>query len=391
MKFKYQFMLFIAAVLSCMSSIMTALGMTNLFSAAGMFILSLFIIIDLGRFILFNFTVNEWNNLRSVKYFICIILALLFCYSGAGIYAKLDSLIAPETRQAMIDMAKYLKEADNAIIKHDRSEDLAKLAQEEYKSAMDWNRMDYDNCIARANKNKWAENKCNNTKRALDNKASIALKEQLAKADNNLQETVDTTEKTSKNKSEIASILSTICKFTQTSCNTYDHLQNALTILILLVIIGTDFLQIAIVLAVHTRKNKNITITQNSEKRVYIDQKSNEKCAEITPKSSEKCVLNLQNPTYTITSENTKKLPRKNIKIPKINVEIQDIKPEIKTEEIQENSLVENIQKQKENNQISPEKKAPKKQELIKRKKIKSINFNIPIANVGPKPRNTDK
>lgn len=259
-------MLGIAAILSLLSSFMTAFGMTNLFSAAGMFILTLFVIIDLGRFILFNFTVNEWNNLRAVKYFICIILALLFCYSAAGIYAKLDSLIAPETRQAMIDMAKYIKEEDNALIKHGRSEDLAKMAQEEYKSAMDWNRMDYDNCIARANKNKWSENKCNNTKKTLDNKASAALKEALAKADQNLQETVDTAEKTAKNKSEVASILTTICKFTQKSCDSYDKLQNALTILILLVIVGTDLLQIAIVLAVHTRKNKNqLTIHQKEE------------------------------------------------------------------------------------------------------------------------------
>lgn len=286
---KYTFILGIAAILSLLSSFMTAFGMTNLFSAAGMFILTLFVIIDLGRFILFNFTVNEWNNLRSVKYVICLILALLFCYSGAGIYAKLDSLVAPETRQAMVDMAKYLKEADNAVIKHTRSEDLAKMAQEEYKSAMDWNRMDYDNCIARANKNKWSENKCNNTKRALDNKASIALKEALAKADQNLQEAVETTEKTSKNQSEIASILTTICKFTQKSCDSYDKLQDSLTILIFLVIVGTDFLQIAIVLAVHTRKNKILPTNQVLEKCVPEEEKRSEKRVLFTRNDKEKC------------------------------------------------------------------------------------------------------
>jgi len=373
MPFKYQFMLFIAAILSCMSSIMTALGMTNLFSAAGMFILSLFIIIDLGRFILFNFTVNEWSNLRVVKYFICIILALLFCYSGAGIYAKLDSLIAPSTRQAMIDMAKYLKEADNAVIKHNRSEDLAKMAQEEYKSAMDWNRMDYENCIARANKNKWAENKCNNTKRSLDNKVSIALKEALAKADTNLQETVDTTEKTSKNQSEVASILSTICKFTQTSCDSYDKLQNSLTILILLVIVGTDFLQIAIVLAVHTRKDKNISIYNKKEKLSPEAKKQpntliSEKCVFLTPKFREKRVLDLLNQESKPKQEIKKKLP------------VIDI-------EIKENIPVENTKKLEEKVTNKPEEKAVKKKEFVKRKIISPINFIHKTGNVAPKPK----
>ena len=384
MTFKYKFMLFIAAILSCMSSIMTALGMTNLFSAAGMFILSLFVIIDLGRFILFNFTVNEWSNLRAVKYFICIILALLFCYSGAGIYAKLDSLIAPSTRQAMIDMAKYLKESDNATIKQNRSEDLAKIAQDEYKSAMDWNRMDYENCIARANKNKWAENKCNNTKRSLDNKASIALKEALAKADINLQETVDITEKTSKNQSEVASILSTICKFTQTSCDSYDKLQNSLTILILLVIVGTDLLQIAIVLAVHTRKDKNIIIYNKKEKlspevkkqpnmlipekREFLAPKFKEKCEFLTPQLKEKCVLDILKQESKTKQEINKKLP-------------------VIDTEIKENIPVENTEKLEEKITSKSEEKVTKNKEFVKRKIISPINFIHKTGNIAPKPK----
>jgi len=259
----YIIMLITAAILALLSSFMTAFGMVDLFKAAGMFILILFIIIDLGRFLLFNFTVNEWHNLRKVKYFIVIILMLLFGYSAVGIYSKLDSLVVKETKQAMINAAIYNKANENANVKQIRSEDLAKIAQEEYRNALEWNKNDIINCMARANGNKNAENRCNNTKRTLDNKASIALKEALAKADEALDTVEEKVKLTSENQSEIANVLTTICKLTQKSCNTYDSLQNALSILIFLVIIGTDYLQIAIVLAVNTRKNKTIKTTSS--------------------------------------------------------------------------------------------------------------------------------
>ena len=232
--------------------------MVDLFKAAGMFILILFVIIDLGRFLLFNFLVNEWHNLRKVKYAIVLIITLLFGYSAVGIFSKLDSLVTPETKQAMVNAAVYNKANDNAQVKQNRSEDLAKLAEEEYRNALDWNRNDLQNCIVRARGNKEAENRCNNTKRSLDNKASMALKEALAKADETLDVVEEKTKITTQNQSEIATVLTTICKLTQKSCDTYNSLQNALTILIFLVIIGTDYLQIAIILAVNTRKNKKL-------------------------------------------------------------------------------------------------------------------------------------
>lgn len=252
----YIIMLITAAVLALMSSIMTAFGMVDLFKAAGTFILILFIIIDLGRFLLFNFTVNEWYNLRKVKYLIVFILLLLFGYSAVGIYSKLDSLVVKETKQAMINAAIYNKANENAQTKQNRSEDLAKIAQEEYRNALEWNKNDYTNCLARANGNKNAENRCNNTKRSLDNKASAALKDALAKADESLDKVEENVKLKAENQSEIANVLTTICKLTQPACNSYDNLQNALSILIFLVIVGTDYLQIAIVLAVNTRKNK---------------------------------------------------------------------------------------------------------------------------------------
>ena len=255
---QYKLMIGIAFIMAVLSAIMTSFGMMDLFAAAGTFILSLFIIIDLGRFLLFNFVVNEWHNLRKVKYFIVLIITLLFGYSAVGVYSKLDSLVTKETKQAMVNTVVYNKANANAKVKQNRSEDLAKIAEEEYRSALDWNRNDLTNCIARAHGNKNAENKCNNTKRALDNKASVALKEALAKADESLDIVEAKTKIDVENRNEIANVLMTICKLTQKSCDSYENLQNSLTIVIILVIIGTDYLQIAIILAVNTRKNKKV-------------------------------------------------------------------------------------------------------------------------------------
>ena len=93
----------------------------------------------------------------------------------------------------MVNMAVYNKAHANANTKQNRSEDLAKIAEEEYREALEWNKNDLANCIARARGNKNSENRCNNTKRALDIKASNILKEALAKADaslDNVEETI---------------------------------------------------------------------------------------------------------------------------------------------------------------------------------------------------------
>ena len=256
---KYVFMILIAGILALFSSAMTALGMANLFAASGMFILALFVVIDLGRFILFNFVVDEWKNLRKIKYLITVILALLFMYSAVGIYAKLDNLVSPATKQAMTEAAYYNKSEQNASINENRAEDSLQIAKQEYQNAIEWNKKDHENCLIRAQKAEdvaEAENKCNNTKRRLDQKASADLKAAQTASKQALTTSEQTIQQNSKNKSEIAAILTTICKFSGKSCTTYDDLQFALTIVIILVIIGTDYLQIAIVLAVNTRKNK---------------------------------------------------------------------------------------------------------------------------------------
>lgn len=279
---KYTFMIIVAGILALFSSAMTALGMTNLFAASGMFILILFVIIDLGRFILFNFVVDEWKNLRKIKYLITVILALLFLYSGVGIYAKLDNLVSPATKQAMTEAAYYNKSEQNASINETRAEDTLLIAKQEYQAAIEWNKNDHKNCIQRAQKASdiaEAENKCNNTKRRLDQKASNELKAAQKESKQALENTEQTIQQNAKNKSEIAAILTTICKFSGKSCTTYDDLQFALTLVIILVIIGTDYLQIAIILAVNTRKNKkeiekiikDATIEQNvAEQEIEI-------------------------------------------------------------------------------------------------------------------------
>lgn len=302
---KYAFMITIALCLAIISSIMTALGMAELFAAAGTFILVLFILIDLGRFLLFNFIVDEWHNLRKVKYLITVILTLLFIYSGIGIFAKLDSLVSPETKSAMINAAAYNKAVENAEVTQNRSEDLAVIARTEYKNALEWNALDYNNCISRAAGDINKENKCNNTKRRLDKTALANLQTSLKSADSNLKTTEETTKINSQNQSEIASILTTICKLTQKDCTTYDSLQNSISILIFLVIIGTDYLQIAIILAVNTRKNK---LKVENHKKVNFKQLKVTHSVEEPTKKIEKNVENSLEVEKTVKSI---EIPRK--------------------------------------------------------------------------------
>ena len=101
---KYWFMLFIAFSMAITSSLLTAFGMSDLFAGVGKLILTMFVVIDLGRFLLFNFLVDEWNNLRKVKHFIVAILCLLFVYSGIGIFSKMSSLVSSEVKEAMIKL-----------------------------------------------------------------------------------------------------------------------------------------------------------------------------------------------------------------------------------------------------------------------------------------------
>lgn len=259
---KYRLMTLTAFVLSLFSAVMTALGMSDLFQKGGILIFLIFVCIDLGRFLLFNFLTDEWKNLRKIKYVITLILVLLFGYSAVGIFSQLSNMISPETHQAMLNAAAVNKAAANASVKETRATDLAKIARQEYNDALTWNKNDYENCLKRAKTKETqdeidiAENKCNNTKRWLDNKASKALKDTLAKADESLNKVEETTKTVAKNQSDLASILTTICEIGRMDCGSYQGLHNALSIIIALVIVGTDYLQIAIVLAVNTRKNK---------------------------------------------------------------------------------------------------------------------------------------
>lgn len=257
---KYKLMLITAFILAALSSILTAWGLMELFALASTFILILFIAIDLGRFLLFNFLVDEWQNLRKIKYFIVFILSLLFVYSGVGIYSKLDSLISSETRKAMIEIASVNQANENTVLLNTRTTNLADLAEKDYDEAISWNKLDYQNCLARAKSAKNildAENKCNNMKRRLDKNALKALNEAMSKVETTSKAIEDSLLIQSENKSEIAATLQTVCKLSGKKCNNYDDLQLALSFIIFLVIIGTDYIQICIVLSINTRKNKN--------------------------------------------------------------------------------------------------------------------------------------
>lgn len=253
MDLKYSLMILTAGILALTSSLLTALGMAELFQ--GLFIV--FLVIDLGRFLVLNFVVDEWKNLRAIKWVITIILAILFMYSAVGVYNKLNSMIPNSIQTAMIEAASYNKAQDNASTKQTRSENLAEIAQQEYQKSIQWNSNDYENCLKRANGDAEAENKCNNTKRRLDRNASNALKQAMKDADTALDNTQQALDQNVKNQGEIAGVLTTVCKILpNTDCKTYDGLQMALTVIILLTICGLDYLQLCIVLAVNTRKNK---------------------------------------------------------------------------------------------------------------------------------------
>lgn len=277
-------MIITAGVLALTSSLLTALGMAELFQ--GLFIV--FLVIDLGRFLVLNFLTAEWKNLRLIKWVLTFILAILFIYSAVGVYNKLNSMIPASVQTAMIEAANYNKAADNAEIKYNRSEDLASIAQTEYTNALQWNQTDYNNCITRAQSAKdiaVAENKCNNTKRRLDKQASTNLKQALANADVALDQTAETSTANVKNQSELAGILTTVCKIIPNNdCKSLDGLQNALTIIILLTICGLDYLQLGIVLAVNTRKSKK----DNKSEKNCSEKNDNKKTIEIVVPSQKK-------------------------------------------------------------------------------------------------------
>ena len=301
MGFKYKLMILVAGILALTSSLLTALGMAELFQ--GLFII--FLIIDLGRFLVLNFVVDEWKNLRAIKWIITIILSLLFVYSAVGVYNKLNSMIPESVQMAMVEAASYNKAQDNAEIKQDRSSSLAEVAQSEYQKSMDWNAKDYENCIKRANGDAEAENRCNNTKRRLDRNASNALKEAMKTANTDLDNTQEAVNKNVKNQGEIAGVLTTVCRvLPNTDCKTYEGLQTALTVIILLVICGLDYLQLSIVLAVNTRKNKKEE--KQVEEKIEVEIKPEIKEKEISKKptvSKKRVVKPKEKPINEVKSE----------------------------------------------------------------------------------------
>lgn len=314
MDLKYKLMILVAGILALTSSLLTALGMAELFQ--GLFII--FLIIDLGRFLVLNFVVDEWKNLRSIKWIITIILSLLFVYSAVGVYNKLNSMIPETVQVAMVEAASYNRAQDNAEIKQDRSSNLAEVAQSEYQKSMDWNAKDYENCMKRANGDADAENKCNNTKRRLDRNASSALKEAMKTANTDLDKTQEAVNQNVKNQGEIAGVLTTVCRILpNTDCKTYEGLQTALTVIILLVICGLDYLQLSIVLAVNTRKNKKEEKEKiPEEKEIIIEQPTTIKKRTVKPKKKEVVVEEVKEeikPEVEKVVENTPKSSEKGI------------------------------------------------------------------------------
>lgn len=334
MGLKYKLMILVAGILALTSSLLTALGMAELFQ--GLFII--FLIIDLGRFLVLNFVVDEWKNLRAIKWIITIILSLLFVYSAVGVYNKLNSMIPENVQVAMVEAASYNRAQDNAEIKQDRSSDLAQVAQSEYQKSMDWNAKDYENCIKRANGDADAENKCNNTKRRLDRNASSALKEAMKTANSDLDKTQEAVNQNVKNQGEIAGVLTTVCRvLPNTDCKTYEGLQTALTVIILLVICGLDYLQLSIVLAVNTRKNKK----DEPEPETKKDSKDNVIEKIITPIEEKKKRAKKQKQVEIKPEEKVEE--EKEIIIPVEDVVVEEKIQPVETVKVEEKPKVEKV------------------------------------------------
>lgn len=347
MSLKYKLMILVAGILALTSSLLTALGMAELFQ--GLFII--FLIIDLGRFLVLNFVVDEWKNLRAIKWIITIILSLLFVYSAVGVYNKLNSMIPENVQVAMVEAASYNRAQDNAEIKQDRSSNLAQVAQSEYQKSMDWNAKDYENCIKRANGDADAENKCNNTKRRLDRNASSALKEAMKTANSDLNKTQEAVNQNVKNQGEIAGVLTTVCRvLPNTDCKTYEGLQTALTVIILLVICGLDYLQLSIVLAVNTRKNKR----DEPEPEIKKDNKENVIEKIITPIKEKKKRVKKQKQVKIKPKEKVEE--EKEIIIPVEDVVIEEkIQQPVKTVKVKEKPKVEKVAVKSTNSKKKPQ------------------------------------
>lgn len=347
MDLKYKLMILTAGILALTSSLLTALGMAELFQ--GLFIV--FLVIDLGRFLVLNFIVDEWKNLRAIKWVITIILAILFMYSAVGVYNKLNSMIPESIQTAMIEAASYNKAQDNANTKQNRSENLAEIAQQEYQKSMQWNSNDYENCLKRANGDAEAENKCNNTKRRLDRNASNVLKQAMKDADIALDNSQQALDKNVKNQGEIAGVLTTVCKILpNTDCKTYDGLQMALTVIILLTICGLDYLQLCIVLAVNTRRNKK----QKAEVEEVVIEKEVIKPTHIKKK------VKIEKPTQVEVKEEVIKEETHKVEIkPEIKPEVKVVKPapEAKSTIVSKKPVITNLVKPI-SKVIKPKKKA---------------------------------
>ena len=331
-------MILTAGILALTSSLLTALGMAELFQ--GLFII--FLVIDLGRFLVLNFVVDEWKNLRGIKWVITTILAILFIYSAVGVYNKLNSMIPESVQTAMVEAASYNRAQDNAEVKQNRSSSLAEIAQSEYQKSMDWNTKDHENCLKRANGDAEAENKCNNTKRRLDRNASNTLKEAMKNANTALDNTQEAINKNVKNQGEIAGVLTTVCKILpNTDCKTYDGLQMALTVIILLTICGLDYLQLSIVLAVNTRKNK---------KDKEIENKNVEKVEEVKTLEKEQEEISIKPRKMNKKKKEKIKTENKHFTEPElVKEEMIEIIPEktVKEEKQKEDKIIENTSKNK--------------------------------------------
>lgn len=239
------FLFVLAFILSGTATFLTAGGMSMLFSGLWF----LFITIDLGRFVVSDYLIKKWKSISSIKYFTTLILGLLLCLSSVGVYNALDQRIPKTMHDSIVEAASYNKMSINTQTIQDANKMSYEVSLTEYNSQVSAYEVQKDACLAKDNAD---QEKCirtynanmNNAKKKLD----TAKSEYMSSIDNSTKATTEEF----RNKTEIAGILTTICSFTGGGCDSTQGLTRALKIIILLIILGLEIFALNILFIIHS-------------------------------------------------------------------------------------------------------------------------------------------
>lgn len=247
----FRILLFILAIiLSGVATFLTATGMTALFSGLWF----MFILIDLGRFLVSDYLIKSWKQISSIKYFTTAILACLLVLSSVGVYNALDQRIPTDMHNAIVEAASYNKNALNNEKTQDINKTGYEIALSEYNNQVSSYEIQKNACL---NKEGADQEKCVRTYNANLSAAKKRLDTAKKEYTTSIKDSTSATQEEYKNQTEIAGILTTICHFTGGHCDTTQGLTRALRIIILLLIIGLEIFALNILFIIHSKELEN--------------------------------------------------------------------------------------------------------------------------------------